>query len=591
MSLFGLPVQVFSAPTLYPFSISQACNINGYGCYSSIISNYQLDPFNPNLIFMPIGITDYGIAVQNNNVYEYSYTTNEVVGFIYLSQFSSQPDDQCNSLTYNNAGSGQLNAVLVINAKDGKTYYLWAQDTVDINNDEVHYRPVDNIWELDSNDYILNNNLLSGQGSIENYQSYNEVFYAYETHSHPLVYPFAIYLVMDVYLNNSYPVIQFGYSTDGDDIIWYDNVTVDIPSVSAYFQVSPQLTPANYPEDLELIIGGLGGGDCIYIDQINGYLALLYNNNGVLTPVPYVFNYGLLTAETSTNMNPYLVSSTEVSLDTGYFYPNYLGSTQSLSYSVTIYNPINNTYDTQTYPIILYKEYNFSSIINVSGGYYQLNGIYVNNVLQKGSSVDLLIDQSYFIEPSYTLYYYVTITMPGGEYYVNGQQYIGRNTFSVPDGTTLTIDMDKYYYYNNYRYVCPNEINITVSGPENIDLTDYCTLEYYVQINSELPVNITVGGITITNITTYSDYIPLGQSIYIHKSVLIKDHFFYYTIYTIDSQYITVLQPLNISLTPTITKKLNYLTISGTAIATISSISIISIVLKHRKKKVKQKNK
>ena len=169
MALFGLPVQVFSAPTLYPFSISQACNINGYGCYSSIISNYQLDPFNPNLIFMPIGITDYGIAVQNNNVYEYSYTTNEVVGFIYLSQFSSQPDDQCNSLTYNNAGSGQLNAVLVINAKDGKTYYLWAQDTVDINNDEVHYRPVDNIWELDSNDYILNNNLLSGQGSIENY--------------------------------------------------------------------------------------------------------------------------------------------------------------------------------------------------------------------------------------------------------------------------------------------------------------------------------------------------------------------------------------------------------------------------------------
>jgi hypothetical protein len=583
MDLFGLPISV-SLPTLSPFSIFQACDINGLGCYSSLIDLYAIEY--SGLIYLPVGIADYGIALINDKVYQYSYNTDEVVGFVYLKYFDTKPEPGplCAS-EYENAGSVQLNGVVVINSNYGRTYYLWAQNVLDLDNEYLSYEFVNNIWDANKYDNVLENYPVYGRGIIRTYFSFPRTtkFYVYSTDSYDLVYPIAVYLIMKVYVNNdSYPVIQFGYSLDGNNIIWYDNVTIGIPSKSAYFQVSPSYTPDYTVKNLELVIGGPGNSECIYVDKIDGYLALLYNNNGTLSTVPYVFNYGLNTAEESTNINPSLVSSTEVRLSTGYFYPGYLGSKNISYYTVTIYNPITKEYKIETSPIILYKVYNFTPIITVPGGYYKLMGIYVNNILHPGSSIPLLIDKNYIINLNYKLYYFVNLNIPGGKYVVNDKQYIGENTISVENGTTLTIYLNKYYYYNNLRYECPEQVNITVSGPENIQLLDYCIPEYYVQINSKLPINITIGNTTITNVMLYSDYIPVNQTIYIHKSVIIKDYFFYYDIYTIDPENITVNQSIQISLYPTKTRKLDYIT-TGTASGILALILILRIFVIRRK--------
>jgi hypothetical protein len=592
MTLFGLPISV-SLPNLSYFSIYNACNINGLGCYSSLVDLYATEY--SGLIYLPVGIADYGIALINDKVYQYSYNTDEVVGFVYLKYFDTKPEPGplCTS-EYENAGTVQLNGVVAINSNYGRTYYLWAQNVLDFNNEDLSYEFVNNIWDANKYDNVLENYPVYGRGIIKTYFSFPHTtkFYVYSTDSYDLIYPIAVYLIMKVYINNnSYPVIQFGYSLDGNNTIWYDNVTVEVPSVSAYFQVSPSYTPDYTVKNLELVIGGPGNSECIYADKIDGYLALLYNNNGNLSTAPYVFNYGLNTAEESTNINPLLVSSTEAYLSTGYFYPGYLGSKNISYYTVTIYNPITKEYETETSPIILYKVYNFTPIITVPGGYYKLMGIYVNNILHPSSSIPLLIDKNYTINLNYKLYYFVDLTIPGGKYFVNNKQYIGENTITVENGTTLTIYLNKYYYYNNLRYECPGQVNITVSGPENIQLLNYCIPEYYVQINSKLPINITIGSITITNITSYSDYIPVNQTIYIHKSVIIKDRFFYYNIYTIDPENITVNQPIQISLYPTKTIKLNYITITGTVSGILVSIPTSIIFIKKRRKKKKKLNK
>ncbi|MGC9133242.1 MAG: thermopsin family protease [Nanopusillaceae archaeon] len=658
MDLFGLSLSV-SLPAIYPFSIAQTCVINGYGCYDSFVQNFKPDPSNPNLIYMPIGISDYGIAIKNGEAYQYSYITNEIIGFVYLDYLHVRPGNKCNKEKYYDASSIQLNGVLLINADDGKTYYLWVQNTVDINNDNNYYRLVNNIWEIDKYQTIAKSKLLSGKGSMYGYPpllSYTYV-YIYYTNKYSLAYPFVIYLITNVTMSGNYPVIQFGYSTDGNNIIWYDNVTIQVPSKSAYFQVAPQLTPVESPQNLELVIGGLSGEDCVYVTQVSGYLTLLYNNNGILTPVPYVFNYGLSTAETSTNINPLPVSSTSVYLNTDNFRPDYLGNVPYKPFTVTIYDPITKRYHIEQYPVVLYKIYTFQPKIYVPGGYYYLKGIYVNNVSYPGPVIPLLINKSYTINPDYTLYYYVDLILPNGTYYIDGKQYQGRNTFTVENGTTiivylnryyyydairyecpylvyvpvyspgtvqllnycvpeyqvnftipagvyyvdgqkyigkgtiyakngttLSISLEKYYYYNDLRYECPNQIYITTYGSREIQLLNYCTPEYYVKIDSQIPINITIGNTTITNIKSYSDYLPADQKIYINKSVLVEDHFFYYDIYTIDPKNITINKSIQIYLHSTMTREFNYITITST-IFTISALVLIPLILIKKRRK------
>jgi len=460
---------------------------------------YSLTNQPENNIYSPIGISDYGIYINNGNIYGYNITTNEVIGEVYLNNFSSYVDPSCsNSFLGEDSGSIQLNAILELT--DGQ--YYWLQNVLLINNTGGYFDFADNIWNFTSSNSYLSNNLIDGNGIISNYN--NEYFYAYETNYSSLQYPLNVYLIINITQNNSYPEIQFGYSFDGQNIYWYDNVTLLIPSYGNMV-ISPSLTSSNNIEDLELVIGGPGYGNCIDINNIGGYLGLYYlYNNQYLTPDPSIFNYGIDTAEDSSNINENIISQGFVNLSTGPFYPEYLGSTTPLNYNISVYYSYNNSYTNY--------QYTFGTVFNISIPIYiyQNNTLYLLNNLtingenynisysQQYVNIDLLVNNNYNISTSYTEYYLVTINDSIGINFTISGNYLNEtyynNTYSLYVNNLLNIYLNQTYNFGNYQYYCPNNITLNINTPEIVDISDYCYLQY--QLNISFPFNYTINNNT-----------------------------------------------------------------------------------------------
>ncbi len=504
----------------YTNYINQSINLSS-GNYYIVISNnntqnayyyfiYSLTNQSENNIYSPIGISDYGIYISNGNIYGYNITTDEVIGDVYLNSFSSYVDPSCsNNFIGEDSGSIQLNAVLELN--NGQ--YYWLQNVLLINNTGEYYEFADNIWNFtsensySSNILILSNsyisgNLISGNGIVSNYGLNS--FYAYETNYSNLQYPLNVYLIINVTQNNSYPEIQFGYSFDGQNIIWYDNVTLLIPS-NGNIIISPYFTSSNNIEDLELVIGGPGYGTCIDINNISGYLGLYYlYNNQYLTPDPSIFNFGIDTAEYSSNINENIISQGFVSLSTGTFYPEYLGSTNTLNYNISVYYSYNNSYINYQYPFGTIFNINIPIYIYQNNTLYLLNNLTINgenyniNYSQQYLNISLIINNNYNISANYTQYYSVIINNNIGINFTIYGNYLNEtyynNTYYLYANNLLNIYLNQTYNFGNYQYYCPNNITLDINTSESIDLSNYCYLQY--QLNISFPFNYTVNNNT-----------------------------------------------------------------------------------------------
>jgi len=452
-----------------------------------------------NNVYSPIGISDYGIYINNGNIYGYNVTTNEVIGDVYLNSFSSYVDPSCsNSFLGENSGSIQLNAILELS--NGQ--YYWLQNVLLINNTGGYYEFADNIWNFTSSNYYLLGNLIRGNGIISNYD--NEYFYVYETNNFVLQYPLNVYLIINVTQNNSYPEIQFGYSLDGQNIIWYDNVTLLIPS-NGNIVISPYFTGSNNIEDLELVFGGPGYGTCIYINNISGYLGLYYlYNNQYLTLDPSIFNYGINTAEYSSNINENIISQGFVSLSTGTFYPEYLGSKNILNYNILVYYSFNNSYINYQYPFGTIFNIDIPVYIYQNDTLYLLNNLTINgenyniNYSQQYLNISLLVNNNYNISASYTEYYLVIIDDNIGINFSISGNYLNEtyynNLYSLYANNLLNIYLNQTYNFGNYQYYCPNNITLNINTTEIVDISDYCYLQY--QLNISFPFNYTINNNT-----------------------------------------------------------------------------------------------
>jgi len=460
---------------------------------------YSLTNQSINNIYSPIGVSDYGIYINNGDIYGYNITTNEVIGDVYLSSFSSYVDPSCsNNFIGEDAGSIQLNAILELS--NGQ--YYWLQNVLLINNTGEYYELADNIWNFTSlNSYLLGN-LIRGNGIISNYD--NEYFYVYETNYSNLQYPLNAYLIINITQNNSYPEIQFGYSLDGQNIIWYDNVTLLVPSYGNIV-ISPYFTGSNNVEDLELVIGGPGYGTCIDINNIGGYLGLYYlYNNQYLTPDPSIFNYGFNTAEYSSNINENIISQGFVNLSAGTFYPEYLGSTTPLNYNISVYYSYNNSYINYQYPFGTVFNISIPIYIYQNNILYLLNNLTINgenyniNYSQQYINIGLLANNNYNISANYTKYYSVIINNNIGINFTISGNYLNEtyynNIYSLYVNNLLNIYLNQTYNFGNYQYYCPNNITLDINTSESIDLSNYCYLQY--QLNISFPFNYTINNNT-----------------------------------------------------------------------------------------------
>ncbi|PVU71566.1 hypothetical protein DDW05_00470 [Candidatus Nanobsidianus stetteri] len=467
---------------------------NAYYYFTYSLTNQPI-----NNIYFPIGISDYGIYINNGNIYGYNITTNEVIGDIYLNSFSSYVDPSCsNNFIGEDSGSIQLNAVLELS--NGQ--YYWLQNVLLINNTGGYYEFVDNIWNFTSLNSYLSNNSIEGNGIVSNYD--NKYFYVYETNYSNLQYPLNVFLIINVTQNNSYPEIQFGYSFDGQNIYWYDNVTLLIPS-SGNIVISPSITGSNNIEDLELVIGGPGYGTCIDINNISGYLGLYYlYNNQYLTPDPSIFNFGYNTAEYSSNINENIISQGFVSLSEGTFYPEYFGSINPLNYNISVYYSYNNSYINYQYPFGTVFNINIPIYIYQNNTLYLLNNLTINgvnyniNYSQQYVNISLLVNNNYNISANYTEYYLVTINDSIGINFMISGNYLNEayynNTYYLYANNLLNIYLNQTYNFGSYQYYCPNNITLNINNPEIVNLSNYCYLQY--QLNISFPFNYTINNNT-----------------------------------------------------------------------------------------------
>jgi hypothetical protein len=460
---------------------------------------YSLTNQPENNIYSPIGVSDYGIYISNGNIYGYNITTNEVIGEVYLNSFSSYVDPLCsNNFIGENSGSIQLNAILELS--NGQ--YYWLQNVLLINNTGGYYEFADNVWNFTSSNSYLSNNLIEGNGIVSNYD--NKYFYVYETNYSNLQYPLNVYLIINITQNNSYPEIQFGYSFDGQNINWYDNVTLLIPS-NGNIVISPYFTGSDNIEDLELVIGGPGYGTCIDINNIGGYLGLYYlYNNQYITPDPSIFNYGFNTAEYSSNINENIISQGFVNLSEGPFYPEYLGNTYTLNYNISVYYSFNNSYINYQYPFGTVFNISIPIYIYQNNTLYLLNNLTINgenyniNYSQQYVNISLLVNNNYNISTNYTEYYLVIIDDNIGINFSISGNYLNEtyynNTYSFYANNLLNIYLNQTYNFGNYQYYCPNNITLNINNSETINLSNYCYLQY--QLNISFPFNYTINNNT-----------------------------------------------------------------------------------------------
>jgi hypothetical protein len=487
-------------------------NNNTQNAYYYLI--YSLTNQSENNIYSPIGISDYGIYISNGNIYGYNITTNEVIGEVYLNNFSSYVDPICsNNFIGENSGSIQLNAILELS--NGQ--YYWLQNVLLINNTGGYYEFADNIWNFTSLNSYLSNNLINGNGIISNYG--NEYFYVYETNYSSLQYPLNVYLIINITQNNSYPEIQFGYSFDGQNIIWYDNVTLLIPS-NGNIVISPYFMGSNNIEDLEFVIGGPGYGTCIDVNNISGYLGLYYlYNNQYLTPDPSIFNYGFNTQESSSNIYENIISQGFVNLFTGYFYPEYFGSINTLNYNISVYYSYNNSYINYQYPFGTIFNINIPVYIYQNNTLYLLNNLTINgenyniDYSQQYLNISLLVNNNYNISTSYTEYYLVTINDSIGINFSISGNYLNEtyynNIYFLYANNILNIYLNQTYNFGNYQYYCPNNITLNINNSESINLSNYCYLQY--QLNISFPFNYTINNNTYSGNNSF--YINANSNI------------------------------------------------------------------------------
>ncbi len=360
-----------------------------------------------------MGIADYGIAIVNSTYFAYEYETNEFIGEAIINNVFTQEPSSCPTGYVepgNNWFSIQLNTILVVNTASGYTQYYWLQNVLLFNSLNHTAQIGDNVWNSTSINASLSNNLVSGNGGVispVNTTTSNITAYAYYTEIARQVHlPFTIYLVTRTGLtSNGYPWIAFGYSYNGLSIVWFDNVTIKVRSLSMYMEVSPTSNNGGLMNDAELVIAGPWNSECTVAKSLNITLALYfawpYPGDYYISPVPSMWDFGTDTAETIYGAHVIPLNYGSVNVIRG---PEELNFLSTYFIPLIIINPLNestmvdvftvNSKTTLVEPKIITVAPNESRYIFTN---YLINGSYIittntlNLTLQGGQQASISI--------------------------------------------------------------------------------------------------------------------------------------------------------------------------------------------------------
>ena len=250
----------------------------------------------------PMGIADYGITEKNgHNVASVSYTPT-VAGVLRLNSMNILYPDSEGPDEF----TAQLNAVAVgVDVQGATGLQFWMQNV-------IYYYGSDHMLDLAS--AIVNftgtsfnfppGTILTGNGFLDPGFGYFNPF-------GPEIYapePFTLALYENLSLIDDHPTVFFNYSVSssaGASAGSYDmvefNSTISLAQMPAFQINGKALGATGYiPNDVELILGGDGGGSDTNAYGLSGTMNLYIQPNGTAAPeeVPAAFDIGGETGET-----------------------------------------------------------------------------------------------------------------------------------------------------------------------------------------------------------------------------------------------------------------------------------------------------
>ncbi len=265
--------------------------------------------------FAPIGMASYGSATNpiRTNAVRGETTFNGIgVGF-----FSAEEINYSTATSYTGSGNATLqeNAVLWM----GNLGTYWTQNVLFIIQDNPKtytLQLVNNVWNFSSITANMNRQVTNGTGQVQCLNSSGAVscfYYSVDSATFTVTTPFKVVLSMTTATGNAAASVLFQYqvsdSTGANFTGQYDDVQL-YPlhqPVSSYFQIGgstpvtgslPGGTTLTLPSDLELVLGGPGGGSDVYLNFIDATQQLFYqNNNATYVPVPDAYSIGSDTSE------------------------------------------------------------------------------------------------------------------------------------------------------------------------------------------------------------------------------------------------------------------------------------------------------
>ena len=269
----------------------------------SSVSPSLVNPINFTHRGLSVGLVYYGLKFSSTGISPMPVKTNELVGKATISSISAfNASPPANSSQY---GAGlQLNAMLRIKSPNGNHTY-WVQNVLSLNTSSMQYAYDDNIWNASSEYANVSNSSLSGSGTTFDFSASPGVkqrIYGYQTYAKAHSLPINVTLVTSVTQNAGTPVVHFGY-INGGQVTYYDNVTINVPSSSAYLLSTPYYEAGNgNPYDFEFVFGGSSNGEISYFSRMLSSVSLYYLSNGNLLGFPSYLTFGSDTAEGATGL-------------------------------------------------------------------------------------------------------------------------------------------------------------------------------------------------------------------------------------------------------------------------------------------------
>jgi thermopsin len=240
------------------------------------------------------GVASYGLYDYSGNFVPDTISTDKVIGYAKITSF-----DFADSTL-------QLNVMLNVNTETG-TQIFWLQNVLQFGETLYPDNPLDNIWNYSSGNANGMSSENGGHGQISNHNGH---YYYYRAPALSLNVPFSVYLIINesVLPSQQGVEVSFSYIPSFGSLQTYDTVTIPVSGVqSASIMVTPyELTGAPAVAfDAEFVWGGPpngANGGITTFGNLNSYMGIYYDDNGITVPFPSVFTFGTDTGERAANL-------------------------------------------------------------------------------------------------------------------------------------------------------------------------------------------------------------------------------------------------------------------------------------------------